>query len=183
MRDPFDVHLWDPDSSADNRPQGDYANGTFADYYVGKESYLHKIPDSIPSEYAAPLQCAGSTVYTALSKNVTSKSRVGIIGIGGLGHLAIQFAAKMGAEVAVFSTKADKEAEARSFGATEFYLLGETDKVKAPLDVLILAASKSPDWSKFLGESHFCPFSISVPSLRCTLTMFLQSKRFSRARA
>jgi D-arabinose 1-dehydrogenase-like Zn-dependent alcohol dehydrogenase len=74
--------------------------------------------------------------------------RVGIVGIGGLGHLAIQFADKLGAEVVVFSTKAEKEAEARGFGAKEFYLLGEPEKVKEPVDVLVLTGNSYPDFSK-----------------------------------
>lgn len=71
---------------------------------IGVESYLHKIPDNLSSEHAAPLQCAGSTVYSALIDSAKPGDRVGIIGIGGLGHLAIQFSAKMGFETVVFST-------------------------------------------------------------------------------
>jgi D-arabinose 1-dehydrogenase-like Zn-dependent alcohol dehydrogenase len=128
--------------------EGDFGNGTFADYFIGSETYVHKIPDSISSEHAAPLQCAGATVYSALIDTVKPNSRVGIVGIGGLGHLAIQFASKMGAEVVVFSSSASKEAEARSFGAKEFYLLGEAEKVSAPVQTLILSGNTYPDWSK-----------------------------------
>jgi D-arabinose 1-dehydrogenase-like Zn-dependent alcohol dehydrogenase len=74
--------------------------------------------------------------------------RVGIIGIGGLGHLAIQYANKLGAEVVVFSTSRDKEAEARAFGASEFYLLDETDKLSKPVNTLVVSGSKYPDWEK-----------------------------------
>jgi D-arabinose 1-dehydrogenase-like Zn-dependent alcohol dehydrogenase len=126
----------------------DFDNGTFGDYYVGKETYLHKIPDGLASEHAAPLQCAGATVYSALVETIKSTDRVGIVGIGGLGHLAIQFAAKMGAEVVVLSTSKSKEEEARSFGASEFHLLSELESIKAPINVLIIAGSKYPDWSK-----------------------------------
>ena len=128
--------------------EGDYSNATIANYYVGVETYLHKIPEALASEDAAPLQCAGATVYTALIDTIKPSSRVGIIGIGGLGHLAIQFAAKLGAEVVVFSTTNDKEAEARRFGASEFYLLSEPEKVTKPVDVLVFTGSAYPDWSK-----------------------------------
>lgn len=90
--------------------EADYNNGTFGGYFVGKEGYVHKIPEGLSSEHAAPLQCAGATVYSALVNNVKPRDRVGIVGVGGLGHLAIQFAAKMGNEVVVFSTTKDKEA-------------------------------------------------------------------------
>ena len=79
------------------------------------------------------MQCAGATVYSALTSVLFPGARVGIIGIGGLGHLAIQFAAKLGHDTVVFSTSAGKEAEARSFGATEFYLLGEVEKLSVPV--------------------------------------------------
>jgi D-arabinose 1-dehydrogenase-like Zn-dependent alcohol dehydrogenase len=129
--------------------QGDFDNGTFGEYYVGKEGYVHKIPEGLKSEHAAPLQCAGATVYNALVDTVTSPvQRVGIMGIGGLGHLAIQFASKMGNEVVVFSTSADKEKEAREFGAKEFVLLNELEKLSAPVNVLIISGSKYPDWDK-----------------------------------
>lgn len=123
-------------------------NGTFANYYVGTETYVHRIPDSILSEHAAPLQCAGATVYSALAESVKPGQRVGVVGIGGLGHLAIQFAAKMGAEVAVFSSTAAKEEEARQFGATEFCLTQEPSTITKPVDVLIIAGSAYPEWEK-----------------------------------
>lgn len=129
--------------------EGDLDNGTFGTYYIGKETFLHTIPDSMASEHAAPLQCAGTTVYAALKATVTNKSRVGIYGIGGLGHLAIQYAAKMGAEVVVYSTTAGKEREARDLGAAEFHLINEMyDKKVAPIDVLVVASSKYPNWEK-----------------------------------
>jgi D-arabinose 1-dehydrogenase-like Zn-dependent alcohol dehydrogenase len=115
---------------------------------IGTETYLHKIPDSMSSEHAAPLQCAGGTVYTAVVNSTKPGDRVGILGIGGLGHLAIQFSAKLGFETIVFSTSAEKEAEAKSFGASEFYLLSEPEKITKPIDVLIIAGNKYPDWSK-----------------------------------
>lgn len=128
--------------------EGDYDNGTFSPYYIGRETYVHKIPDGIPSEFAAPLQCAGATVYGAMAGIVKPSQRVGIIGIGGLGHLAIQFASKLGASVVVFSHSTTKEAEARSFGAEEFYSLDDASKMTAPVDVLVLTGNKYPDWSK-----------------------------------
>lgn len=74
--------------------------------------------------------------------------RVGIIGIGGLGHLAIQFASKLGTEVVVFSTSRNKEDEARKLGASEFYLLDELDKVQKPVNTLVVAGNTYPDWNK-----------------------------------
>ncbi|KAK0104273.1 hypothetical protein ONS96_005365 [Cadophora gregata f. sp. sojae] len=131
----------------------DFNAGTFAEYYIGVESYVHKIPENLPSEYAAPLQCAGSTVYNAITSSAKPGDRVGILGIGGLGHLAIQFSAKLGFDTIVFSTTAEKEAEAKSFGASEFYLLSEPEKITKPVDVLIVTAGKYPDWTKFMNKN------------------------------
>ena len=124
----------------------DQDNGTLADYYIGTETYVYKIPEGLDSADAAPLQCAGATVYDALVDLVKPASRVGIIGIGGLGHLAIQYADKLGGTVVVFSTSPNKEDEARRFGASEFYLVSELDKVKEPVDVLVIAGGQ-PDYS------------------------------------
>ncbi len=126
----------------------DNDHGTFGQYYVGREGFVYKIPDGMAPEEAAPLQCAGATVYSALIDNAKPRDRVGVMGIGGLGHLAIQFAAAMGCAVVVFSTTAAKEAEARSFGATEFVLLEDADKISAPVNVLLLTGAKYPDWNK-----------------------------------
>jgi D-arabinose 1-dehydrogenase-like Zn-dependent alcohol dehydrogenase len=126
----------------------DYNNGTFGEYYVGMETYLHKIPEGMASEHAAPLQCAGATTYNALVQVVKAGDRVGIIGIGGLGHLAVQFARKLGTEVVVFSTSKGKEEEARKLGASEFYLLDELEKLPKPVNTLVVAGNKYPDWEK-----------------------------------
>lgn len=123
-------------------------NGTLATYYIGVETFLYKIPEGMQSEHAAPLMCAGATVYAALVKYVKAGDRVGVVGIGGLGHLAIQFASKMGAEVVVFSSTGEKEGEAKAFGAGEFVLSGEPGKVSSPVDVLLLTGSGYPDWEK-----------------------------------
>ncbi|EHL01721.1 putative NADP-dependent alcohol dehydrogenase C 2 [Glarea lozoyensis 74030] len=134
---------------------------TFPD--IGNETFLHRIPDSLASEHAAPLQCAGATVYTAITSVAKPGDRVGILGIGGLGHLAIQFASKLGYETVVFSSSARKEEEARGFGASEFVVLGEAEKVSAPVDVLIVAGSKYPDWEKFMQKNILARTGTIVP--------------------
>jgi D-arabinose 1-dehydrogenase-like Zn-dependent alcohol dehydrogenase len=90
------------------------------------------------------------TVFTPMLKFGLKKGdRVGIIGIGGLGHLAVQYAAKLGAEVVVFSGSADKEKEAVALGAKEFFVtkdLAET-KPEKRLDYLFVTANGHPDWN------------------------------------
>ena len=86
-------------------------------------------PASLPSELVGPLMCAGITTYSPLKRLAPRGGKVGVIGIGGLGHLALQFARHMGfAEVVAISRTASKEAEARGFGASAFLV---TDDVAA----------------------------------------------------
>ena len=118
--------------------------GSFASHAVWREAYLFKIPESIPNQYAAPLMCGGATVFGALEMyGVRPTDRVGIIGVGGLGHLAIQFAANMGCEVVVFSGTDSKKEEATRLGAMEFYAtkgLKEL-KVSKPVNHLLVTTS------------------------------------------
>src|SRR5436309_13945546 len=96
--------------------------GSFGSHVVWDVSTLHLIPEGLESEYAAPLMCGGETVWSVLSLyHVRPTDRVGVIGIGGLGHLAIQFAAKMGCEVALFSGTDSKRQDAITFRAKELY--------------------------------------------------------------
>lgn len=94
--------------------------GGFADRIRVDRRFAIPIPASLPSAAAAPLLCAGITVYTPLREYATAGSRVAVVGIGGLGHLAVRFAAAMGCEVTAVSSHPEKEAEARGFGAQRF---------------------------------------------------------------
>ncbi|OGT30957.1 MAG: hypothetical protein A3E87_08230 [Gammaproteobacteria bacterium RIFCSPHIGHO2_12_FULL_35_23] len=95
--------------------------GGFADQVVVDYRFIYSLPETIASIYVAPLLCAGITVYHALTVfKVQPLMRVGIIGMGGLGHLAIQFAKAMGCKVSVFSSSADKFMEAKQLGADDF---------------------------------------------------------------
>lgn len=124
------------------------SKGTFADYYVGIETTCTRYPK--PSRASMLHHCnAPAPLYSAIIDNVKPGQRVGIIGIGGLGHLAIQFASKLGSEVVVFSSPPAKEKEAREFGASEFYLIAEPEEITKPVDVLILAGTVYPDWGKY----------------------------------
>ena len=94
-----------------------HRNGGFADAVRVPARFVIPIPEALDSENAAPLLCAGITVYTPLrTYGVSPASRVGVVGIGGLGHLALQFARVFGAEVTAFSTSPAKEEEAHGDG-------------------------------------------------------------------
>lgn len=95
-------------------------HGGFADHVIAQKRFVFAIPPELDSATAAPLLCGGATVYTPLKLYARQGSRVAVIGIGGLGHLAVQFASRMGCEVTAVSTRPDKEAEAKSYGAAHF---------------------------------------------------------------
>lgn len=147
--------------------------GSFASHSIWRADFLFKIPLSIPRELAAPLMCGGATVYNALSSfNIKPADRVGIIGVGGLGHLGIQFAAKMGCDVVVFSTTDSKKHEAFTLGASEFYDTKDKTEIEVgdKLDHLIVTTSSQPDWNIFLptlapGATIF-PLTISLGELK-----------------
>jgi uncharacterized zinc-type alcohol dehydrogenase-like protein len=126
--------------------------GGYALYNRTNERFVFLIPDNLPSAAVGPIFCAGITTFTPMKDlNVGQGTRVGVIGIGGLGHMALQIARALGAEVTALSTSKNKEAEARRFGAHNFLLLDDnkacTDS-KESFDVLINTASVHHDYDK-----------------------------------
>ena len=108
-----------------------HRNGGYADRVRANARFVIPIPEALESEQAAPLLCGGITVYNPLrTHGVNPSSRVGVVGIGGLGHMAIQFARVFGAEVTAFSTSAAKEEEARALGAHNFVNSRESKAMK-----------------------------------------------------
>jgi len=173
-----------PNVCADSRPTALVGHGGFAHSLRADHRFAVPIPEALDSAAAAPLLCAGITVYAALSRLVRPATRVGIIGIGGLGHLALQFARAMGAEVFAFSTSADKQEEAGRFGAHHFVVSNdpaEMQRVAGSLDVLLATATANLDWSTWLGtlrpNATVCvvgasPGPVSLPLLPLILRQF-----------
>jgi len=107
------------------------AQGGYASNIVVKEHFAIKIPDSIDLQHAAPLLCAGITTYSPLMKaNFKKGDKVGVAGIGGLGHLAIKIAVSKGAEVYAFTTSPSKVDDIRGFGAKEVIVVDSTEKLQ-----------------------------------------------------
>ena len=123
---------------------GQQAQGGYADRWRGPGKFVFPIPDKLSPSAAAPLLCAGITVYAPLARFCTAGHRIGIIGIGGLGHLALQFARALGhTNVTAISRTADKEKAARRYGATDFLLSVDAHqlaKAKRAFDVLLFCA-------------------------------------------
>jgi uncharacterized zinc-type alcohol dehydrogenase-like protein len=128
-------------------------HGGFADRVRVDGRFAFPIPESLASDGAAPLLCGGVTVYAPLRRWVRPPLRVGVVGIGGLGHLALQFAHAMGCEVTAISSTADKEPEARSFGAHHFLATGEPDALRSAtstLDFVLSTVFVAQDWAGLL---------------------------------
>jgi alcohol/geraniol dehydrogenase (NADP+) len=130
-------------------------NGGFADRIRVNSRFAIPVPEGLESETVAPLLCGGITVYTPLRNHgVRPSSRVGVIGIGGLGHIGVQFARAFGAEVTAFSTSKDKEAEAKSLGAHQFVNTRDTGalkKVAGSFDFLLSTVSADQDWQGYVN--------------------------------
>ncbi|KAF7376496.1 NAD(P)-dependent alcohol dehydrogenase protein [Mycena sanguinolenta] len=139
-----------------NRERYGHANfhqGSFGSHAIWDASFIFPVPPGLAPEDAAPLMCGGATVYNVIeSYNIRPSDRVGVIGIGGLGHLAIQFLAKMGASPVVFSSTDSKRQEAMQLGATEFRATQGVERFEmAKLDHLIITTSSMPNWKLFLS--------------------------------
>jgi len=130
-------------------------HGGFANVIRVDGRFAFSLPDALPSESAGPLMCAGVTVFNPLRRfDVKPATRVGVIGIGGLGHLAIQFAAALGCEVTAFSSSPDKEADARLFGAARFISSTDAAALKeatGSLDVILSTVHANLDWNAYMA--------------------------------
>ena len=104
--------------------------GGYADNIVVMEHFAIKIPNNLDLKYAAPLLCAGVTTYSPLVReNFKKGDKIGVIGIGGLGHMAIKLAVSKGAEVYAFTTTASKKEDIISFGAKEVIVVDSIEKL------------------------------------------------------
>ena len=110
-----------------DRITGETTQGGYSKHIVVREEFVLSIPDALDMSRAAPILCAGITTFSPLRTwNITKGSRVGVIGLGGLGHMGVKLAVAMGAEVTVLSRSTKKEADAKALGAKG--ILASTDK-------------------------------------------------------
>lgn len=114
----------------DKREPTGITQGGYSTNIVVNEHFAVHIPESISFEQAAPLLCAGITTYSPIIKaNFKKGDKVGVAGIGGLGHMAIKLAVSMGAEVYAFTTSSDKKDDILSFGAKEVIVVDSSAKL------------------------------------------------------
>jgi uncharacterized zinc-type alcohol dehydrogenase-like protein len=128
--------------------------GGFASRVRSHWAWAIPIPDGLPPGEAGPLLCGGITVFNPLAMYATPTSRVGIVGIGGLGHMAVKFAAAYGCEVTAFTSSESKFDEARSFGAHQVVASRDSNaisKLNGSLDMLITTVNVPLDWDALIA--------------------------------
>ena len=151
-------------------------HGGFADKVRADHSWVIPLPDGINPATAGPLFCGGITVFNPIVQfDIKSSDRVGVIGIGGLGHIALRFLQAWGCEITAFSSSPDKEAEARELGATHFINSGDVnalESVQNSFNFILCTANADLDWNAYIaalrpkGRLHFVgviPNPLSIP--------------------
>jgi uncharacterized zinc-type alcohol dehydrogenase-like protein len=134
---------------------GQPTQGGYSGSIVVDENYVLTIPAAIPLDAAAPLLCAGITTYSPLRHwKVGPGTRLGVIGLGGLGHMAVKIGAAMGAEVTVLSQSLKKMEDGLRLGAKAYYATSDRDTFKTlrnSFDVILNTVSADLDLRRFLG--------------------------------
>lgn len=129
--------------------------GGYSTCITVEQDYLCRIPESIDLDQAAPLMCAGITLYSPLKRwGAGPGKKVAIVGMGGLGHMGVQIAAAMGAEVSVISQTRSKEADGRRFGATSYHATSEPGTLRSlrkSFDLIVSTVSADQDLTALLG--------------------------------
>lgn len=147
--------------------KGSISRGGFAKYWRGPSKFAVPLPSGLEPDVAAPMLCGGVTVYSPLARFEvgTKRKRVGVIGVGGLGHMAILFAKAMGAEVTAISRSDAKKEDAFKLGATDYFAAGSNlqEAVKdrsRSLDFILCTISKSSSSMDFYPNLYADPCTI-----------------------
>jgi uncharacterized zinc-type alcohol dehydrogenase-like protein len=159
---------------------GTVTQGGYSEQVVVTESFVVHIPDAIELDVAAPLLCAGITTYSPLRHwNVGPGTRVAVVGLGGLGHMGVQIAHALGAEVTVLSQTLNKKDDGLRLGADHYYATSDPEtfrSLRGSFDVILNTVSAVVDLRAYLGlldvgGSMVCvgapaePLSVNVSSL------------------
>lgn len=139
----------------DTYPDGEVAMGGYSREVIVAEKFVLRIPDGLELDEAAPLLCAGVTVFTPLTRWGAGPGRaVAVVGMGGLGHMAVKIAVAMGAEVTVLSHTMSKEQDGRAFGAVDYRATADGTvfkELRGRFDVIINTVSADVPLDRFLG--------------------------------
>ena len=154
--------------------------GGYSDHIVVHEDFVLHVSDKLNLAAVAPLLCAGITTYSPLRHWKVGKGhKVAVLGLGGLGHMAVKFAASFGAEVTVLSTSPNKEADAKKLGAHKFVVTKDPEQLKAVkgyFNFIIDTVSAEHDLNVYLGllktdGAHICVGAPPTPSMVSTFSL------------
>jgi len=139
----------------DKDHDGNPTYGGYSNQIVVDENYVLRMPANLSPAAAAPLLCAGITLYSPLVHwNAGLGKRVAIVGLGGLGHMGVKFAHALDADVTVLSHSPKKKEDALRLGADHFFAMSEPgtfDKLDRQFDLIINTVSAEIDWNAYLG--------------------------------
>lgn len=134
---------------------GTVTQGGYSQKIVVDQDFVLRVPESIPYEKAAPLLCAGITTYSPLNHwNAGPGKKVAIVGLGGLGHMAVKIAHAMGAEVTVLSQTLSKKDDGLAMGADHYYATKDDETftaLKNTFDLIVNTVSAPLELKKYLG--------------------------------
>ncbi|HEY9293407.1 MAG TPA: NAD(P)-dependent alcohol dehydrogenase [Microlunatus sp.] len=133
---------------------GTITQGGYSTHIVVVEDFVLRVPEALPFEQAAPLLCAGITTYSPLAHWGAAGKRVGVVGMGGLGHMAVKIADAMGAEVTVLSQTLNKREDGLRLGADHYYATSDPatfEELANSLDLIINTVSAPLDLGAYLG--------------------------------
>jgi len=153
--------------------------GGFAEHLIVDGRFAFPLPDGVESRFAGPLMCGGITVYSALRHaGMIGGQRIGVVGIGGLGHMAVKFASALGNEVVAFTTSPDKAEEAASYGAASAVNVREEGALEnyqgKPLDLIVSTVPKALPVELYLNllKSDGTMSFVGVPDEPLTVPLF-----------
>lgn len=130
-------------------------HGGFADRVRAHKGWVIPLPNGTNVNTAGPLFCGGITVFNPIvQNNIRPTDRVGVVGIGGLGHMALRFLKAWGCEVTAFSTSPDKETAARDLGAHHFVNTSDSkalEKLAGYFDMVLVTVNVALDWDAYIG--------------------------------
>ena len=174
-----------------NSPTQDYGGRTFGGYsqvIVANESFVLHIPDNLEIQGAAPLLCAGITTYSPLKHwNIGPKMKVGIVGLGGLGHMGVKFAHALGAHTVMITTSPHKAEDAKSLGADDVLISSDANAMKkenGEFDFILNTIPVNHSLDKYLDllkiDATMCIVGAIEPldSLNAAQLLFLGEKTF-----
>jgi alcohol dehydrogenase (NADP+) len=134
---------------------GTMTQGGYSSQIVVEQDFVLRMPKNLPLDAAAPLLCAGITLYSPLVHwKAGPGKKVAIIGLGGLGHMGVKIASALGADVTVLSQSLSKQEDGKRLGAKHFYATSDKEtfkKLKGQFDLIINTVSAELDWNQYLG--------------------------------